>query len=58
MKKISLKYYKPDETAKEEGAYYCHVCSTESGTDEIRLKKGEKFTECQNCGQATLWIKK
>lgn len=58
MKKISLKYHKPGEEAKEEGNYYCHVCGTESGTEEQSLKKGEKFSECQNCGKSTLWIKK
>jgi len=58
MKKISLKYYKPAEMAKETGDYYCHICGNESGTDEIKLKKGEKFSECHHCGKSTLWIKK
>lgn len=58
MKKISLKYYKPAETAKETGDYYCHVCGNESGTNEIKFKEGEKFGVCQNCGKSTLWIKK
>ncbi|MDD5687426.1 MAG: hypothetical protein PHE88_06315 [Elusimicrobia bacterium] len=58
MKKSSIKYFKPDEVVKEEGNYYCHVCGTESGTEEQALKKGKKFSECQNCGKSTLWIKK
>ncbi|HAM39548.1 MAG: hypothetical protein A2474_03715 [Elusimicrobia bacterium RIFOXYC2_FULL_34_12] len=58
MKKIPIKYNKPGEKVKEESNYYCHVCGTESGTEEVKLKKGQRFGECQNCGISTLWIKK
>ena len=55
--KMEAKEFHPGDKVPETDTYVCDICHTEGGVEGRKLKEGETFAECPNCGQFSIWVK-